>query len=99
MSNGSLYDKLQIKITNESNEVLSGRDSYFENIPIKVKETPISWRKRIDIAIDTADGINFLHNSKATPLIHRDIKSANILLDDNFVAKVSLSGDIQMLFI
>ncbi|XP_010594256.1 interleukin-1 receptor-associated kinase 4 [Loxodonta africana] len=50
---------------------------------------PISWHMRCGIAQGAADGIGFLHENNH---IHRDIKSANILLDENFIAKISDFG-------
>lgn len=57
--------------------------------PIK---TPLNWRIRIQIAIDVAAALEYLHFYCDPPLCHRDIKSSNILLDENFVAKVSDFG-------
>uniref|UniRef100_A0A8B9SNJ6 Interleukin-1 receptor-associated kinase 4 n=1 Tax=Anas platyrhynchos TaxID=8839 RepID=A0A8B9SNJ6_ANAPL len=50
---------------------------------------PISWDTRCKIAQGTANGINFLHENNH---IHRDIKSANILLTDTYVPKISDFG-------
>ncbi|XP_004428968.1 PREDICTED: interleukin-1 receptor-associated kinase 4 isoform X1 [Ceratotherium simum simum] len=50
---------------------------------------PLSWHMRCKIAHGAANGINFLHENHH---IHRDIKSANILLDENFTAKISDFG-------
>ncbi|WRX13607.1 Protein kinase domain - like 10 [Theobroma cacao] len=50
-------------------------------------KTPLSWETRIQIAIDVANALEYLHCYCDPPLCHRDIKSSNILLDENFVAK------------
>ncbi|CAN1259325.1 Putative serine/threonine-protein kinase-like protein CCR3 [Linum perenne] len=51
-----------------------------------------SWKMRIKVALDAARGIDYLHNYAVPPIIHRDIKSSNILLDENWVARVSDFG-------
>ncbi|KAL8192898.1 hypothetical protein R6Q57_027346 [Mikania cordata] len=51
-----------------------------------------SWKMRIKISLDAARGIEYLHNYAVPPVIHRDIKSSNILLDANWVARVSDFG-------
>uniref|UniRef100_A0A0D9VDU1 RING-type E3 ubiquitin transferase n=1 Tax=Leersia perrieri TaxID=77586 RepID=A0A0D9VDU1_9ORYZ len=53
---------------------------------------PIPWNIRFRIAADIATGLLFLHQAKPEPLVHRDLKPANILLDHNFVSKISDVG-------
>ncbi|MBA0747637.1 hypothetical protein Gogos_004537 [Gossypium gossypioides] len=53
---------------------------------------PLSWRRRFKIAAEIATALLFLHQAKPEPLVHRDLKPANILLDRNYVSKISDVG-------
>ncbi|KAK7352810.1 hypothetical protein VNO80_18239 [Phaseolus coccineus] len=53
---------------------------------------PLPWQLRFKIAAEIGTGLLFLHQTKPEPLVHRDLKPANILLDRNFVSKISDVG-------
>lgn len=53
---------------------------------------PISWRRRFKIAAEISTTLLFLHQAKPEPLVHRDLKPANILIDRNYVSKISDVG-------
>ncbi|XP_022715184.1 U-box domain-containing protein 52-like [Durio zibethinus] len=58
----------------------------------KNKTPSIPWKTRFRIAAEIATGLLFLHQTKPEPLVHRDLKPANILLDRNYVSKISDVG-------
>ncbi|MCO5596533.1 hypothetical protein L7F22_050598 [Adiantum nelumboides] len=52
----------------------------------------LDWRRRMMVALGSARGITYLHELVSPPIIHRDIKSTNILLDEKKIAKVADFG-------
>ncbi|XP_048570652.1 probable LRR receptor-like serine/threonine-protein kinase At1g05700 isoform X3 [Triticum urartu] len=52
----------------------------------------LNWLQRLKIALDSAHGLEYLHKSCSPPLIHRDVKTGNILLTTNLQAKLSDFG-------
>jgi serine/threonine protein kinase len=56
-----------------------------------------NWRARVKIAVGVARGLAFLHEEIRPPIIHRDIKASNILLDKNLTPKISDFGLARLL--
>ncbi|KAL5739344.1 hypothetical protein ACOSP7_028252 [Xanthoceras sorbifolium] len=52
----------------------------------------LGWEERLQISLDISHGIEYLHEGAVPPVIHRDLKSANILLDHSMKAKVADFG-------
>lgn len=59
--------------------------------------SPLTWEIRLKIAIGTAKGIAYLHEGLEPKVVHRDIKSSNILLDKKWNPKVSDFGMAKVL--
>ena len=60
--------------------------------PNKVQKEQLDWIRRVTIAVQAARGIEYLHGYACPPVIHRDIKSSNILIDEEHNARVADFG-------
>nr|XP_043631284.1 PTI1-like tyrosine-protein kinase 1 isoform X1 [Erigeron canadensis] len=80
------------KILIYEHAVYGSLDKYL--IRSDTSSSSLSWTQRINICIDAARGLDYLHNhvGKSHKIIHRDIKSANILLGQNWKAMISDLG-------
>ncbi|XP_049396813.1 putative leucine-rich repeat receptor-like protein kinase At2g19210 [Solanum stenotomum] len=68
---------------------------YMENGTVKEHlngTKSLTWIERLQVALNGAEGLDYLHNGCTPPIVHRDVKSTNILLDDNFHAKLADFG-------
>jgi len=66
-------------------------------LSISVDHFVLDWPKRLKIAIGVAHGLCYMHHDCFPPIVHRDVKSSNILLDAQFNAKVADFGLARML--
>lgn len=71
---------------------LSGHLFHWKSLELE----PLSWMRRLTIALDVARGMEYLHSLARQTFIHRDLKSSNILLGDDFRAKVSDFGLVKL---
>ncbi|XP_031503737.1 protein kinase STUNTED [Nymphaea colorata] len=68
------------------------RGSLEENLHGSKDKHFLSWAERYKVAVGVARALVYLHNANSPPVVHRDVKSSNILLSDSFEAQLSDFG-------
>ncbi|XP_059456952.1 U-box domain-containing protein 33-like isoform X2 [Corylus avellana] len=93
-----------VKLTGSCPEVFALIYEYLPNgsledrLSMKDNSPPLSWQTRIRIATELCSVLVYLHSAKPHSIVHGDLKPSNILLDANFVSKLSDFGICRMLF-
>lgn len=68
------------------------RGTLDENLHGKGENSMLPWEVRFKVAVEVAEALSYLHSECPRPVIHRDVKSSNILLSDRFEAQLSDFG-------
>ncbi|CAL5001361.1 unnamed protein product [Urochloa decumbens] len=64
----------------------------YTHLHVDDPQRPLLWKNRLRIAFEVASSLAYLHSAATTSVVHRDMKTSNILLDDQLIAKISDFG-------
>ncbi|XP_022754146.1 LRR receptor-like serine/threonine-protein kinase ERECTA [Durio zibethinus] len=73
--------------------------SLWDLLHVSIKKKKLDWNTRLKIALGAAQGLAYLHHDCSPRIIHRDVKSCNILLDKDFEAHLTDFGIAKSLCI
>ncbi|XLU69705.1 hypothetical protein S245_028758, partial [Arachis hypogaea] len=93
---GTVYhgfiEDIQVAVKMLSLSSVHGYQQFVAEARKNNRGTSLNWEDRLQIALDAAQGLEYLHNGCKPPIIHIDVKCTNILLNENFHAKLADFG-------
>lgn len=93
--------KLYCSITSDDSSLLvyeyMPNGSLYDMLHSSCKKSNLGWETRYDIALGASKGLEYLHHGYERPVIHRDVKSSNILLDESFKPRIADFGLAKIL--